>query len=77
MNCPSCRSSDTRRSYSRSPERLARILFARKMYRCWGCGRRFGIIAFNPQEDSATVIVWALIVVMILLLFLSLSGRLF
>lgn len=74
MNCPSCSSSDTRRSHSRGPEKLTRFLFARKMYRCRGCGQRFGVIAFTLHEDSTVVAVWAGIVLLLISLFLLLTG---
>ena len=77
MNCPSCRSTEVRRSRSRGAEKIARYLFARKMYRCWSCGERFGVLALSLPEDASVVAIWAGIVLFLVFLFLSFSGRLF
>lgn len=77
MNCPSCESSEVRRSHARGWEKIPRYLVARKMYRCWDCGHRFGVVSFDPHDDIATIVIWVGVLLAAAFVFLLRTGQLF
>ncbi|MDD8026159.1 MAG: hypothetical protein PHI34_06585 [Acidobacteriota bacterium] len=59
MVCPYCNSEDIRRSISMGWERVPRLLFARKHFRCLDCNSRWAASALDLREDKKTILIWA------------------
>lgn len=76
MQCPSCSSTEVRRSHSRGSERILRHFLGRKMYHCWDCGRRFGVFSFSLPEDASLIFIWTGLILVGLFVFLFFTGRL-
>lgn len=59
MICPFCESSDIRRSATVGWERVPRLLFAVKHFRCRDCNARWAASQFDLEEDKKTILFWA------------------